>query len=75
MDFTYLISLMTVAAYHQEADVRLPDDPFTQCATTMNLQLDMSRVVEETRLQTLQFVLKFMVVACCISLLGRCILK
>ena len=75
MDFTYLISLMTVAAYHQEADVRLPDDPFTQCATSMNLQMDMSRVVEETRLQTLQFVLKLLIAVCAIRLLGRCLLK
>jgi len=75
MDITYLISLMTIASYHQEADVRLPDDPLTQCATTMNLQLDMTRVIEDTRLETLQFALKLILVACAISLLGSCFRK
>ena len=54
MDIAYLISMMP---YAQDVALGLPDDFNTQCATTMPLQMDLSRVVDQARIETLQWVL------------------
>ncbi len=66
MDIAYLISMMP---YTQDVMLGLPDDYNTQCATTIPVQHDLSRVVEQARIETLQWVLVGLV---WISLLKKC---